>query len=172
MVYAHLKFLWANGQHEESLRYLFKFTSSLSRDLVPETERPSSSVNKSKLEDLSHLLARCYFKQGQWQVSLHHDWDERPIKEILHSYWLATHYDPKWYKAWHTWALANFEVVGYLESLTEDRTDIPGDELAVHIVQAVEGWSCAFRTIHTELTVPQDSSDRLLCNGQMRCKIP
>jgi serine/threonine-protein kinase mTOR len=64
---------------------------------------------------------------------------QRPIKEILHSYWLATHYDPTWYKAWHTWALANFEVVGYLESNTEDRTDIPGDELAVHIVQAVEG---------------------------------
>lgn len=65
---------------------------------------------------------------------------QRPIKEILHSYWLATHYDPKWYKAWHTWALANFEVVGYLESLTEDRSDVPSNDLAVHIVQAVEGW--------------------------------
>ncbi|EKM51709.1 uncharacterized protein PHACADRAFT_262011 [Phanerochaete carnosa HHB-10118-sp] len=159
VVYAHLKFLWANGQHEESLRYLFKFTTSLARDLVPETERPSSSVQKSKLEDLSRLLARCYFKQGQWQVALHRDWDERPIKEVLHSYWLATHYDSKWYKAWHTWALANFEVVGYLESLTEDRADIPGDDLAVHIVQAVEGF---FRSIALQRTNALQDTLRLL----------
>ena len=62
------------------------------------------------------------------------------MKDILHSYLLATHYDPTWYKAWHTWALANFEVIGHLDSQTESRTvDIPGDGLAAHIVQAVQG---------------------------------
>lgn len=75
VVYAHLKFLWANGQHDESLTYLFKFTDSMADDLTPEQERASSSVNKAKIEDLSRLLARCYFKQGQWQVAHHHDWD-------------------------------------------------------------------------------------------------
>lgn len=70
------------------------------------------------------------------------------MKDILHSYFLATHYDPTWYKAWHTWALANFEVIGYLDNQTENRTvDIPGDGLAAHIVQAVQG----------ELTVTADS---------------
>ena len=64
---------------------------------------------------------------------------QRNIKDILHSYYLATHYDPSWYKAWHTWALANFDVVGFMEGQTDDRTDIPGNELAVHIVQAVDG---------------------------------
>ena len=154
VVYAHLKFLWANGQHDETLHYLFKFTESLSKDVNPEQGRASSSVNSAKLDDLSRLLARCYFKQAQWQVALHRDWDtvsslmmnsgwalirlQRPVREILHSYLLATHYDPKWYKAWHTWALANFEVVAYLESLTEERPDMPSNDLAVHIVQAVE----------------------------------
>ena len=57
----------------------------------------------------------------------------------MHSYYLATHYDPGWYKAWHTWALANFDVVGFMEAQSDDKTDIPGNELAVHIVQAVDG---------------------------------
>ena len=42
--------------------------------------RPSASVKAGKMEDLSRLLARCYFKQGQWQVALHKDWDTvRPV---------------------------------------------------------------------------------------------
>lgn len=62
------------------------------------------------------------------------------MENILHSYLLATHYDPTWYKAWHTWALANFEVIGHMENQMENRiTDIPGNALAAHVVQAVEG---------------------------------
>lgn len=65
---------------------------------------------------------------------------QRNIKDILHSYYLATFYDPTWYKAWHTWALANFEVVGFMESQNDYKTDdIPGAELAMHVVQAVDG---------------------------------
>jgi FKBP12-rapamycin complex-associated protein len=65
---------------------------------------------------------------------------QRNVKDILHAYFLATHYDPTWYKAWHTWALANFEVIGHLDNQTENKTvDIPGNGLAAHIVQAVQG---------------------------------
>lgn len=70
---------------------------------------------------------------------------QRNIQEILHSYVLATHYDPSWYKAWHTWALANFEVVNFLESQTDNRlTDIPGSGLVLHVVQAVDGALSSF----------------------------
>lgn len=65
---------------------------------------------------------------------------QRNIEDILHSYLLATHYDPTWYKAWHTWALSNFEVIGHMENQTDTRiVDIPGLGLAAHVVQAVEG---------------------------------
>ena len=64
---------------------------------------------------------------------------QRNIKDILRAYCLATHYDPGWYTAWHTWALANFDVVGYMEGQNDNRTDLPDKELAVHIVQAVDG---------------------------------
>jgi FKBP12-rapamycin complex-associated protein len=64
----------------------------------------------------------------------------------LHSYLLATHYDSNWYKAWHTWALANFEVVSHLESQKESTAiDIPGSGLAAHIVQAVQGQFIHFK---------------------------
>ncbi|KAI0825631.1 FAT domain-containing protein [Irpex lacteus] len=140
VVYAHLKFAWANGAHEDSLRFLVKFTGSLARDLHPDSGEVNTYAGRQKFKDLSKLLARCWFKQGQWQVELFEDWSQRPIKDILHSYWLATHYDPTWYKAWHTWALANFDVVGYLESQTEGRSELPGEELAVHIVQSMDGF--------------------------------
>jgi FKBP12-rapamycin complex-associated protein len=65
---------------------------------------------------------------------------QKNVDEILHAYFLATRYDPTWYKAWHTWALANFELIGHMEAQSENRTyDIPGNGLAAHVVQAVEG---------------------------------
>jgi FKBP12-rapamycin complex-associated protein len=65
---------------------------------------------------------------------------QKNVDEILHAYYRATRYDPTWYKAWHTWALANFELIGHMENQTENRThDIPGNGLAAHVVQAVEG---------------------------------
>lgn len=65
---------------------------------------------------------------------------KRNINDILQAYLLATHYDPLWYKAWHTWALAHFDVIAYMESQAEAKVnDVAGNELALHVVQAVEG---------------------------------
>jgi FKBP12-rapamycin complex-associated protein len=65
---------------------------------------------------------------------------QRNVKDILHSYLLATHYDPNWYKAWHTWALANFEVVNHLLNQAEAKAaDVMGTTLVPHIIPAVQG---------------------------------
>jgi len=76
VVYAQLKYMWATGAKEESLSFLRQFSSSLSRDLQAEVgEAPlHSGVPKYKLPELSKLLARCYFKTGEWQVELADDW--------------------------------------------------------------------------------------------------
>ncbi|KDQ52943.1 hypothetical protein JAAARDRAFT_61533 [Jaapia argillacea MUCL 33604] len=147
VVYAQLKYMWATGAREESLNFLRQFSASLSRDLQSEagdrSQRPG--VSKQTLEELSRLLARCYFKQGEWQVDLKEDWSTRNINDILHAYFLATHYDPTWYKAWHTWALSNFEVINFLENQNEGRVlDVAGSGLVAHIVSAVQGF---FRSI-------------------------
>lgn len=77
VVYAQLKYMWATGAKEESLNFLRQFSISLSRDLQVESSEHSThhtGVSKQKLTELSKLLARCYFKLGEWQVELEDNW--------------------------------------------------------------------------------------------------
>ncbi|KAF4581337.1 phosphatidylinositol kinase- protein kinase tor1 [Pleurotus pulmonarius] len=150
VVYAQLKFMWANGRKEESLQFVRHFAIDLAKDIESESGENVhlSTVSETRLEERTRLLARCYLKQGQWQKELNEDWSQRNIVDILYSFQLATHHDPKWYKAWHTWALANFEVIGYTESLANENrlggTTGVNHNLAAHVVQAVNGF---FRSI-------------------------
>jgi FKBP12-rapamycin complex-associated protein len=118
VVYAQLKYMWSRGQKAESLNHLVDFTSKLSRDLgLNENEAitqplPTNVPGISEdIEKFTKLLARCYLKQGEWKIAMDDDWIEKDASSILGSFLLATHFDPKWYKAWHNWALANFEVI-------------------------------------------------------------
>ncbi|KAJ8079507.1 phosphatidylinositol kinase- protein kinase tor1 [Marasmius tenuissimus] len=139
VVYAHLKFLWANGAQEESLNYLRQFSGKVARDLQAELEHPRNT-SKQRNEQLIKLLARCYFKLGEWQVQRNDSWGSRLVPDILSCYVHATRYDPEWYKAWHTWALANIEVVNYLDNQMENRaSNIHPTTVAEHAVQAIEG---------------------------------
>lgn len=81
VVYAQLKYMWASGAQEESLTFLRQFCGSVSRDLQSETKEHSqrNGVGKQKLDELARLLARCYFKQGQWQLDLKEDWGDVSI---------------------------------------------------------------------------------------------
>lgn len=57
-------------------------------------------------------------------------------RAIISSYHLATQYDKLWYKAWHIWALVNFEVVEHLENheRVEEKKILP-----LHVRQAIDG---------------------------------
>jgi serine/threonine-protein kinase mTOR len=74
VVYAQLKFMWATGAKDESLNFLRQFSTSLARDVMQETNAQRSGVSKSKMAELSKLVARCYYKQGEWQAALKDDW--------------------------------------------------------------------------------------------------
>ena len=76
VVYAQLKYMWATGAKEESLNFLRQFSTSLARDVMQETNAQTqrAGVSKSKMAEMSKLVARCYFKQGQWQSALKDDW--------------------------------------------------------------------------------------------------
>ncbi|KAI1775912.1 FAT-domain-containing protein [Hypoxylon cercidicola] len=102
---------------------------------------PSSRTQKM-IQDQTVLLAKCFLKQGEWQVALNkHDWQHHNVQDILASYSKATQYNPKWYKAWHAWALANFEIVQALTS-PGDRTAMRADASIIinHVVPAVQGF--------------------------------
>ncbi|KAI1388148.1 FAT-domain-containing protein [Hypoxylon trugodes] len=106
-----------------------------------DTGMPSVRAQKI-IQDQTVLLAKCFLKQGEWQVALNkHDWQNHNVQDILTSYSKATHYNPKWYKAWHAWALANFEIV---QALTPpgDRNAPRADASIIinHVVPAVQGF--------------------------------
>lgn len=65
--------------------------------------------------------------------------------------------DPKWYKAWHAWALANTEVVShYMKTRSESDTNpIPQAMYTDFLVPAVRGMPiavCCFRCAYTDST--------------------
>ncbi|KTW30812.1 hypothetical protein T552_00524 [Pneumocystis carinii B80] len=147
VVYTHLKYMWETDDKHEALERLKEFSNSLSKDLkitsINETFQSLSldQEKKTSYNDYSKLLSRCYHKQGEWQSVLQGNLTKTNISEILHSYKLATEYDPEYYKAWHSWALANFEVVAFYEKENKNLSPEIYDE---HILPAIKGF---FRSI-------------------------
>lgn len=155
VTYARLKFMWATGQQQEAIRHLFEFTDSLSKDLrvnltnghashgVP----PQQTLIPGVEDEHTRLLARCCLKQGEWQIALYKTWHAEPdtAHKILDSYHKATQFHKDWYKAWHAWALANFEVVT-AAAAAEGRESPHLDQSMIreHVIPAVNGF---FRSI-------------------------
>ncbi|ORX99768.1 PtdIns-3-kinase tor2 [Basidiobolus meristosporus CBS 931.73] len=143
IVYAYLKHKWATGHKEDTITFLREFTAAKSKELGFDEHNVNTELvhGDPAYEQYTRLLARCYLKQGEWQMALQDDWSEETIPDILRSYYLATHFDKDWYKAWHAWALSNFEVITYYERLGES---VPSEIMTAHIVPAVQGF---FRSI-------------------------
>ena len=99
-------------------------------------------LSSKAMTDHTVLLARCCLKQGEWQVAQKKgDWQHDHVDDVLASYRAATHFNPKWYKAWHAWALANFEIVQAITSRPErDQTAVPPSIVIDHVVPAVRGF--------------------------------
>ena len=67
--------MWARGAQEETLNHLRAFTAKLAQDIQVEgTDQHRPTVSKTKMGELTKLLARCYFKQGEWQATLKDRW--------------------------------------------------------------------------------------------------
>ncbi|KIW08226.1 uncharacterized protein PV09_01154 [Verruconis gallopava] len=170
IAYATLKFMWATDDRETALKTLKAFSARLADDLqiqARETQiRPSTTMingvngitdginglnmtssaqqaaQKPHLER-HRLLAKCYLKQGEWQSALSGgDWGgNENVHDILAAFNAATRYNPVSYKAWHAWALANFEVVTAMTSLGDrETTEIPQAVVQGHVVPAIEGF--------------------------------
>lgn len=102
--------------------------------ITPQTQRA--------LMEQTVLLAKCYLRQGEWLIALNKDsWQRDNVEEILTSYSQATRYNPRWYKAWHAWALANFEIVQTLSAGTNaDSTRADPPNVIEHVVPAIQGF--------------------------------
>lgn len=150
VTYARLKFMWATGQQDAAIGHLFEFTDSLSKDLrvnLPNGIHAGAPQSIPIDDEHTRLLARCYLKQGEWQVARHRSWHAEPrtSQKILDSYQKATHFHREWYKAWHAWALANFEVVTAGSTLEgRENGQLSPKMIRDHVIPAVNGF---FRSI-------------------------
>ena len=101
-------------------------------------EHPTSK----QLDEWQRLLARCHLKQAQWRTTMQRgDWHHDHVQEVLASYAAATRFDPSWYKAWHAWALANFEVVTHLTNRSDrESADVAPTIILDHVVPAIRGF--------------------------------
>ena len=99
-------------------------------------------VTPTELAEAHRLLAKCYLKQGDWQQELQDgEWEHEFVHEILSAYAAATRYNQNWYKAWHAWALANFEVINSITSKADrETTDVPSNMVHDHVVPAIHGF--------------------------------
>ena len=83
------------------------------------------------------------------------------VREILESYRLATEHNATWYKAWHAWALANFEVVTSMtvNADPDKGPPLPEHILHDHVVPAIQGF---FKSIALSQTSSLQDTLRLL----------
>jgi FKBP12-rapamycin complex-associated protein len=122
----------------------------------------SPAMSNKAVAEHTILLARCCLKQGEWQVAQKKgDWHHDHVHEVLSSYRAATHFNPTWYKAWHAWALANFELVQALGHRPERDRDlvVPPNVLIDHVVPAVRGF---FKSISLSMGSSLQDTLRLL----------
>ena len=79
-------------------------------------------------------------KLGQWQRQHADTLSEAAIPRILSLFKAASEHDPNWYKAWHSWALANFEVLAFYEKKQRARST----QILAYLIPAIGGF---FRSI-------------------------
>ncbi|SCZ93158.1 BZ3500_MvSof-1268-A1-R1_Chr6-2g08497 [Microbotryum saponariae] len=142
IIYAHLKYMWATGAREETLGFLRTFTSQRSNEvgLTSNVLLPGSGSSSGNVSKDVRLLARLYYKLGEWQSAMQDNWGSDAITDILQSYLLATKLDPTWYKAWHAWALANSEVVSHYAKSLNEQDQMAPQVFIDHLVPAVEAF--------------------------------
>ncbi|KAI6073752.1 Serine/threonine-protein kinase mTOR isoform X2 [Aix galericulata] len=73
-------------------------------------------------QELHKLMARCFLKLGEWQLNLQ-GINESTIPKVLQYYSAATEHDRNWYKAWHAWAVMNFEAVLHYKHQNQARDE-------------------------------------------------
>ena len=98
VAFAYFKQLWADGSRYDALERM--------RVFAREAVSPMSEV------DLV-LAAKAWLKLGEWQRALLDNslGDAAKMQVVVQSLQRATELNPTSYKAWHAWAMINFEAV-------------------------------------------------------------
>ncbi|KAH8916272.1 hypothetical protein BT69DRAFT_1340381 [Atractiella rhizophila] len=157
--YARLKYTWALGTKEETLTQLREFTTNLTHQLGLAEDSPAGPGVNERYEQYRRLLSRCYYRIGEWQSSFLQDWGSEQVENILASYLLASTLDSGWAKAYHSFALANSDVISYYSKMADEGEPMPEDIFANHLVPALHAF---FKTISLSQGTALQDTLRLL----------
>ncbi|KAG8626630.1 hypothetical protein KVT40_005575 [Elsinoe batatas] len=129
-----------NGHHQ--VAHVNGHVNGMHNGVAP----PMSERDLEQLLDWQKLLSRAYLKQGDWLIKEQNgDWHSESVNDILNCYRQATRYNHDWYKAWHAWALANFEVVTAITGGADrESAQVTQTTLDSHVIPALQGF---FRSI-------------------------
>ncbi|KAI9910180.1 hypothetical protein PsorP6_010397 [Peronosclerospora sorghi] len=154
VAFAYLKHLWAAGQKQQALADLHRLVGRISSRTRPRPPVPTGAATLPpttlplKREE-EELLVKCHLKLAEWQLAVHDQQMEHvPVESVLASLRLCTELEPQSYKAWHAWALMNFQVVEHsthsqhLSATTTTASAVAA--VAPYIAPAIEGF---FRSI-------------------------
>lgn len=125
VTFAYTKHLWTSGDERLAYDKLSKFANTFRANL---SQRSLQNVPGST-EVNNRLLAKCYMKLGMWQNKLD-GLNEQSINSILSYYESATKHDKGSYKAWHSWAYANFKVIQTQRLALTQKVDTTGNAAA------------------------------------------
>lgn len=122
VTYAYMKYMWKSTRKApratqiEAFQHMQKFVSNVQLQAQHVADDPPHK------QELQKLMARCYLKMGEWQLNLQ-GINEVTIPNVLEYYNAATEHDTTWYKAWHAWAVMNFEAVLHFKHHLQPRED-------------------------------------------------
>jgi len=111
VTFAYIKHMWKSDQKQEAFQKLSHFVDSTLRQQTMLSISPDEREQENRFA-LLKLQARCYLKMGNWLVALE-GINDKTIPLFIQYHANATENDRNWYKAWHLWALMNYEAVLY-----------------------------------------------------------
>eukprot|EP00794_Sanderia_malayensis_P007416 gene7416-8236_t len=114
VTFAYIKHMWKNDQKLEAFKKLQHFVKSTLR---PPTMQNLSPDEQEQKQTLLKLQARAYLKLGNWMTVIE-GINHKTIPTVIQYQANATENDRNWYKAWHSWALMNYEAVLYYKNIT------------------------------------------------------
>ncbi|CAG01719.1 unnamed protein product, partial [Tetraodon nigroviridis] len=128
VTYAYMKYMWKSSRKIDAFQHMQHFVQGMQQ----QAQHAIAAEDQQHKLELHKLMARCFLKLGEWQLSLQ-GINESTIPKVLQYYSHSTEHDRNWYKfdsvgtihpqAWHAWAVMNFEAVLHYKHQNQGRDE-------------------------------------------------
>lgn len=113
-----MKHMWKSTRKIDAFQHMQHFVQGMQQ----QAQHAITAEDQQHKLELHKLMARCFLKLGEWQLSLQ-GINESTIPKVLQYYSHSTEHDRNWYKAWHAWAVMNFEAVLHYKHQNQGRDE-------------------------------------------------